>query len=118
MVEFVHDGQVRPWSQRDELRWRQLVILPYPVALVRGMRGQKSGFGVAHDEAAGTLTLTSMAEPTATHVLALERPAADEMILRGPIAGGTVMVRLQRLDTEHGPLMTRGFRWVIEDGFG
>ncbi|MCY1067067.1 hypothetical protein OV090_20060 [Nannocystis sp. RBIL2] len=118
VVEFVHDGQVRPWSQHDELRWRQLVILPYPMALVRGMRGQKTGYGVVHDEAAGTLTMTSMADPDAKHVLALERPAVDEMILRGAIAGGTVTVRLQRLDTEHAPLMTRGFRWVIEDGFG
>ena len=117
VVEFVHDGQVRPWSQHDEIRWRQLVVLPYPVAMVRGMRGRNTGYGVAHDEAAATLTLTSMADPAVTHVLALERPAADEMILRGRIAGGTAVVRLQRLDTEHAPLMTRGFRWVIEDGF-
>ncbi|WAS93299.1 hypothetical protein [Nannocystis punicea] len=117
VVEFVRDGQVHPWSQHDELRWRQLVIPPYPVAMVRGMRGQKTGFGMALDEAAGTMTLTSFADPKVIHALALERPAADELILRGPIAGAEVTVRLQRLDTEHAPLMTRGFRWVIEEGF-
>lgn len=115
VVEFVHDGQVRPWSQHDELRWRQLVVLPFPVAMIRGMRDQKTGFGVAHDEAAGTLTLTRMTDPAEKHVLALERPAADQLVLTGPFAGGTVTVRLERLDTEHAPLMTRGFRWVIEE---
>lgn len=108
---FTLDGEVPPAS---EVRWRQFAVPGYPMALVRRTRGKPLMYGLAHDPAAGTITLTALDETATTLVLAVARPAADELVLTGPIGGQAAEIRLRRIDTEHAPLMTSGFHWIIE----
>ncbi len=97
----------------DEARWRQLAIPAAPIALLRRARGEALVFGLAHDVAAGTITLTQQGPTPTQHVLKVARPAADELILTGSM-DGAIEVHLRRIDTEHAPLLTRGFHWITE----
>lgn len=109
---FTLDGVDRPPA--DELRWRQFAVPQYPVALIRRARGEPQLFALAHDTGAGTLTLTALDATQTTLVLAAARPTTEELVLTGPLGSGTAEIRLRRIDTEHAPLMTRGFHWITE----
>jgi len=98
---------------RDEARWRQLAVPAAPIAVVRRARGEPLVFGLEHDAAASTITLTALDEAASVHVLKVERPAADELVLRGSM-GGAIEVHLRRIDLEHAPLLARGFHWITE----
>lgn len=107
---FTVDGQELP----APARWRQLVIPAFPMAMVRSHAGVRQSYASAHDAEAGTLTLTTLEPPETTLVLSVAQPAADELVLTGPIGAGPTEVRLRRVPTEEGTLMTRGFRWIID----
>jgi hypothetical protein len=112
---FAIEGQPRPASAGDALRWRQLGVTGDPMAVVRRTGQPSLQYALAHDEAAGTLTLTPLAEPAQPIVLAVARPASDELTLTGPLGPGQAEIRLRRRDSEHARLVTRGFRWITEE---
>lgn len=111
---FMLAGEGGPASATEDVRWRQFAVPGYPVAVVRRARGEPLLFALAHDVAAGTIVLTAIDETQTVLTLAVERPASDLLVLSGPIGAGTAEIRLHRIDTEHAPLMTRGFHWVSE----
>lgn len=100
----------------DEARWRQFAVPAYPMAVVRRARGEALLFALEHDVAASTITLTELNEVATAHVLQVARPAADELVLSGSM-GAAIEVHLRRIDTEHAPLVTRGFHWITEEPY-
>ncbi|HEY8379149.1 MAG TPA: hypothetical protein VIK91_21800, partial [Nannocystis sp.] len=76
---FILDGEERP--PRDALRWRQFVVPSFPAALIKRGDGEQTMYGLAHDPAAGTITLTAFDDSGTTMVLAAARPASDELVL-------------------------------------
>jgi hypothetical protein len=111
---FELDGQLRPASQADPLRWRRFTVADATLAVVFPMHGESRLFALAHDEAANTLTLSRLDAPAPPIVLDVARPSADALLLTGSIGISTAEILLRHRDTERSRLMTRGFHWVQE----
>lgn len=102
---------------QDASHWRLLYIDESEFA-VRPIEGEVRSFGCTQDAEANTLTLVSPGEGAEeTHVLQVESPAPDRMVLRGKLPEGTIEATLQRIDTSKMLLVSRGFRWVSEAPF-
>lgn len=101
-----------PRRRSDPSGWKTLVIQPGgKEALVEHSNGRVDELVLQVDVAATSATLSTRA------TLAVERPSADALILRGDYRGHQLEVELRRRDLNEFMLVRRGFNWINETPF-
>lgn len=103
----------------DDARWRRLIVEAYGFAVVRTMTDRREFFQVETDTEAHTLTLTTRGkeETPVVHEFAYEQPSPDQLVLRGALPAGPLVITLKKVDPQSFLLVSRGFRWVNEYPF-
>lgn len=109
---FTLDGEERP--PKDALRWRRFVVPGFPAAVIKLGDGKQAMYGLEHDPAAGTITLTAFDDSGTTMALTAARPASDELVLTGSIGAGAAEIRMRQFGAEHERLMTNGWHWISD----
>jgi uncharacterized membrane protein YphA (DoxX/SURF4 family) len=114
---YTEDGQPKPLLATDPQNWRR-IIFEFPGYMqIQRMDDSLTGFPVAIDGHANTLTLTNPKDKNATGKFTFTRPAADRLTLDGTMTGHQTALQLQRMDEKKFLLESRGFHWVQDYPF-
>jgi hypothetical protein len=120
---ITRDGEEVPKASPDELRWKSVSFRRGRVGL-RGFDGSVHRFRMEGEIGQGPMTLfpvDEQGEPVpgsaAIGYLTLNVGDGDAASLSGVFAGHRVDAVLQRQNRTDLPLMSRGFRWIIEEPY-
>jgi hypothetical protein len=114
---FTEDGKDKPLLATDAQGWRRL-IFDYPSYLqIQQMDDSLTGFPVALDEHAGSITLNSRTDKSVTGKFSYSRSAPGSLALDGTLRGRKVTIKLERQDEKKFLLESRGFHWVQDYPF-
>lgn len=114
---FVHNGDTLAPLITDSLRWRNLIVDWEGFASVKMMDDQIARYAFEPDTTGCTITMYSYADTTDKALLGYERPAPDELVLKGVLQGDTLAVHMKQFDRQHFLLVNRGFHWINEYPF-
>lgn len=115
---FTQDGQVLPPLLGDTTRWRYVAVGRYGRFSIRGMDDTVKRFSMKDDASKPAITLTEgMGDTAKKSVLTYAWPDPEHWVLQGPFQGGTVEVRLKKVDLSRYLLVNRGFNWIQEYPF-
>lgn len=115
--QFSTDGQLRPPLSTDADRWRRVIFEHFNSAEFQNMNDTASFYTATIDTAKSTLALTQRRGGSQKVDLTWTRPAPDQLILDGLIAGHKTHVQLRLHDRSKFLLVSRGFHWLQEYPF-
>jgi hypothetical protein len=111
------DGVVRAGLIGDYGRWKRLIFQSPTAMTFQRMNDTFQGYPAKIDDAVKQLTLTLSADKNDTATFAIDRPAADRLILDGTMGGRKVRFDMRLMDRESFLLVSRGFNWIQERPF-
>jgi len=115
--ELTVDGQPHPLLATDTSQWRRLVFQFPQAATAQTMDDNFLRYAASIDQDHRALTLSEANTKDLTAELNFQRPAPNQLVLDGTLAGHTVHMCLQLMDDKKFLLLNRGFHWVQEYPF-
>ena len=112
--EFEADGKVRPPLITDAARWRRVIFPRTGPLAIQLMDDSRRQYSLEVDAGAKTVALTRDRLPNWKAALSYREPEPGLLELEGTFDGRRVRVKLRRADESQFPLVSRGFRWVID----
>jgi hypothetical protein len=123
VVSVKRDGEDVPKASVEELRWKT-ISYRRGVLSFRGLDNRMHRFRAEGEVGRGPLTLFALGEKSEVipdsppiGVLTLNLPDDGAVSLSGVFYGHHIDVALSRQNPRDFPLMSRGFRWVIEEPY-
>jgi len=117
VTEMTADGQIRPPLLNDNGRWRRMVFDFPEMMTAQHLDDGFERFQVSLDASKNVLFLSKQDDKAWTARFSYQRPAPDELLLTGTMAGHNVQMQLKRVDEKKFLLASRGFHWVQEYPF-
>lgn len=112
--EFIVNGQARPATFSDDLRWRRITFERYNILGILPGEGPVRRYRVKLDQAGGKLTLADTIPGSWQAQFAFEQTPSESLILRGEMDGRKIQATLRRMDLKSIPLYENGFHWITE----
>jgi hypothetical protein len=122
VVSIKRDGEAVPPASVDELRWKT-ISLRDGIAGMRGFDGSIRRFRIAGEPGRTPIMLFELHEPNVPGdslpigTLILHELGGGEAALTGDMYGHRVDATLKRQNRRDFPLMSRPFRWIIEEPY-
>jgi hypothetical protein len=110
--EFSMNGQVRPVSLADQLRWNRVIFDNAYELSVQSIDGARNRYRSRIDLKQGKITFVKRDNPTHTADFAFSRPQPELLTLEGAMEGQRIGVKLHRIQEPSFLLNTRGFHWI------
>ncbi len=117
VTEMTADGQVRPPLLNDNGRWRRMIFDFPEMMTAQHLDDAFERFQVSLDASKNALLLSKQDDKAWKASFSYQRPAPDELLLTGTMAGHNVQMQLKRVDEKKFLLASRGFHWVQEYPF-
>ena len=114
--KFNVDGDASNNSALEVPRWTQFILDSPYVVLLQGDGGFRRLYHWTTDSDKKSVTFSG-ADNGSDATLGVEKPAPDQLILRGPWHGHVVEAHLHRAEMPKFLVLTRGFHWISEYPF-
>jgi hypothetical protein len=113
VAELSIDGAVRPARLNDyDRQWRRVVFDEPEKMVFQRVDDSFARYGVSLDTAARTLLLSKGESVNWRSTFTFERPAEDQIILKGEMDGHDIQMKLQRLEFDTLRVLNSTFRWL------
>jgi uncharacterized membrane protein YphA (DoxX/SURF4 family) len=112
--EFSMNGQVRPVSLTDQVRWNRVIFDNAYELSVQSIDGARNRYRSRIDLKQGKITFVKRDNPTHTADFTFSRPQPELLTLEGAMEGQRIGVKLHRIQEPSFLLNTRGFHWINE----
>jgi hypothetical protein len=112
--EFSMNGQVRPVSLTDQLRWNRVIFDNAYELSVQSIDGARNRYRSRIDLKQGKITFVKRDNPTHSADFTFSRPQPGLLTLEGEMEDQRIGVKLHRVPEPAFLLNTRGFHWINE----
>ena len=112
--EFSMNGQVRPVSLTDPLRWNRVIFDNAYELSVQSIDGARNRYRSRIDLKQGKITFAKRDNPTHSADFTFSRPQPELLTLEGEMEGQRIGAKLHRVPEPAFLLNTRGFHWINE----
>src|SRR5262245_32579342 len=105
---FMLNGEVRPPASMDGKRWRRVIVNEAGTGItVQTMDDAMVRYSARNDASKKIYEMTTIFNPYEKIVLTYERPAENELVLRGNYSGDNISVRMKKVTVPSFLLATR-----------
>jgi hypothetical protein len=106
-----------PLVVTDPTLWHRVIFSRFDRFSVRTMSDSMSRYTLKMTPASKSFVATARFDTTQKLTFAFEKPAPDQLVLRGRVGADSIVARLKRIDESKFLLTSRGFNWVQEQPF-
>jgi uncharacterized membrane protein YphA (DoxX/SURF4 family) len=114
---LTRNGKDVPLVVTDPTLWHRVIFSRFDRFSVRTMSDSMSRYTLKMTAASKSFVATARFDTTQKLTFAFEKPAPDQLVLRGRVGADSIVARLKRIDESKFLLTSRGFNWVQEQPF-